>query len=60
VEGATSKLLVDPSMASHYERGTRFALTFARIEAHYFVNRGFLETEDQLCGKCRASVTSRR
>jgi len=46
-EGATSKLLVDPGMASHYEED-EFALTFARIEAHYFVNRGFLETEDQL------------
>ena len=34
-------------MASHYEED-EFALTFARIEAHYFVNRGFLETEDQL------------
>ena len=25
-----------------------FALAFARIEAHYFVNRGFLECDDQL------------
>ena len=46
-EGATSKLVPDPSMSTHYEE-PEFALAFARIEAHYFVNRGFLETEDQL------------
>jgi proline iminopeptidase len=46
-EGATSKLVPDPDMQSHYEED-EFALTFARIEAHYFVNRGFLETDDQL------------
>ena len=46
-EGATSKLVQDPSMSQHYEED-EFAMTFARIEAHYFVHRGFLETEDQL------------
>jgi proline iminopeptidase len=46
-EGATSKLIPDVSMSSHYEED-EFALAFARIEAHYFVNRGFLESEDQL------------
>jgi len=46
-EGATSKLVPDPGMKAHYEED-EFALAFARIEAHYFVNRGFLETEDQL------------
>ena len=46
-EGATSKLLPDPDLKSHYEED-EFALAFARIEAHYFVNRGFLETDDQL------------
>jgi len=46
-EGATSKLLPDPDFTSHYEED-EFALAFARIEVHYFVNRGFLETDDQL------------
>jgi proline iminopeptidase len=46
-EGATSKLLPDPSFASDYEKD-EFALAFARIEAHYFYNRGFLKTDDQL------------
>ncbi len=46
-EGATSKLYPDPAMSSHYEED-EFALAFARIEAHYFQNRGFLEREDQL------------
>ncbi len=46
-EGATSKLLPDAGFTSHYEED-EFALAFARIEAHYFFNRGFLETDDQL------------
>jgi len=46
-EGATSKLLPDPEMAGHYEED-EYALAFARIEAHYFVNGGFLESDDQL------------
>jgi proline iminopeptidase len=54
-EGATSKLLPDASFAGHYEED-EFALAFARIEAHYFVNRGFLEVDGQLlddAGKIR-------
>ncbi len=46
-EGATSKLIPDAAFAGHYEED-EFALAFARIEAHYFVNKGFLETDDQL------------
>jgi proline iminopeptidase len=46
-EGATSKLLPDAAFTSHYEED-EFALAFARIEAHYFTNKGFLETDDQL------------
>ena len=46
-EGATSKLLPDAEFTGHYEED-EFALAFARIEAHYFVNRGFLETDDLL------------
>jgi proline iminopeptidase len=46
-EGATSKLMPDPAFAGHYEEDD-FALAFARIEAHYFMNKGFFETDDQL------------
>ncbi len=46
-EGATSKLLPDPAFAGHYEED-EFALAFARIEAHYFFNKGFFQTDDQL------------
>jgi proline iminopeptidase len=54
-EGATSKLLPDASFTGHYEED-EFALAFARIEAHYFVNRGFFEVDGQLlddAGKIR-------
>jgi proline iminopeptidase len=46
-EGATSKLVPDQAMVEMHEED-EFALAFARIEAHYFVNRGFLDSEDQL------------
>jgi proline iminopeptidase len=46
-EGATSKLLPDASFAGHYEED-EFALAFARIEAHYFANKGFFEVDGQL------------
>jgi proline iminopeptidase len=46
-EGLTSKLMPDAAFAGHYEED-EFALAFARIEAHYFVNRGFLDPDDQL------------
>ncbi|MFP5374224.1 MAG: prolyl aminopeptidase [Gammaproteobacteria bacterium] len=46
-EGATSFLRVDEDFAgSHAD--PHFALAFARIENHYFVNGGFFEAEDQL------------
>jgi len=46
-EGATSFLQMDPSaLESHID--PHFALAFARIENHYFVNGGFLRAEDQL------------
>jgi proline iminopeptidase len=41
-EGSTSKLLIDPAMVDHYSDGN-FAIAFARIECHYFVNKGFME-----------------
>ena len=46
-EGATSKLMPDAAFTGHYEED-EFALAFARIEVHYFVNKGFFETDDQL------------
>jgi proline iminopeptidase len=46
-EGATSYLHQDPNfIASSGE--DEFALAFARIECHYFVNGGFFEHDDQL------------
>ena len=46
-EAATSLLLQDPDFISGHE-DPHFALSFARIENHYFVNGGFFEVEDQL------------
>jgi len=46
-EGATSSLHPNPKREDQF--GTpEFALALARIEAHYFVNRGFFEHENQL------------
>jgi len=46
-EGATSFLHVDADFVSGHE-DAEFALAFARIENHYFVNGGFFEEENQL------------
>ena len=46
-EGSTSKLLPDPNAASQFGRDG-FADAFARIECHYFVNKGFFDREDLL------------
>jgi len=46
-EGATSFLRQDPDFVSGHD-DAQFALAFARIENHYFVNGGFLDTDDQL------------
>ena len=46
-EGATSFLRVDPAFVIGHEDAA-FALAFARIENHYFVNRGFFDADDQL------------
>jgi proline iminopeptidase len=46
-EGATSNLLPDPAAQDQHEEAG-FALAFARIEAHYFINRGFFREEGQL------------
>lgn len=46
-EAATSFLYQDPAFMHSHEEDA-FALAFARIECHYFVNGGFFEVEDQL------------
>jgi proline iminopeptidase len=46
-EAATSYLHVDDEHV-HKWGEEDFAIAVARIECHYFVNRGFLESEDQL------------
>ncbi|MFO7325189.1 MAG: prolyl aminopeptidase [Pseudomonadota bacterium] len=46
-EGATSHLRTDPAYMAKF-REPDYAAAFARIECHYFVNGGFLETDDQL------------
>ncbi|MEO6103106.1 MAG: prolyl aminopeptidase [Pseudoxanthomonas sp.] len=46
-EGATSFLRVDSDFVNGHEDAA-FALAFARIENHYFVNGGFFDVEDQL------------
>jgi proline iminopeptidase len=46
-EGSTSRLHVDPDMQRRMAQD-EFADAFARIECHYFVNRGFLRSDAQL------------
>jgi proline iminopeptidase len=46
-EGATSSLRPNPERAGQFAQ-PEFALALARIEAHYFVNRGFFDDEEQL------------
>ena len=46
-EGATSKLIPTTDAAARFGESA-FAEAFARIECHYFVNRGFFERDDQL------------
>jgi len=46
-EMATSRLYVDPAAVAWAE-DDRFALAFARIESHYFVNGGFFKEDGQL------------
>jgi proline iminopeptidase len=46
-EGVTSNLLVSEAAVGQFQ-SDEFALALARIEAHYFVNGGFMESPDQL------------
>jgi proline iminopeptidase len=46
-EGSTSKLFPDTKLLTRFgEAG--FAEAFARIECHYFINRGFMRNDSQL------------
>lgn len=46
-EARTSKLIVSEDLVAKYN-DEAFALAFARIECHYFVNGGFFARDDQL------------
>lgn len=46
-EGTTLSLLHNEERVKHFANGD-YALAFARIECHYFVNEGFLEKDGQL------------
>ncbi|MGH6865171.1 MAG: prolyl aminopeptidase [Methyloceanibacter sp.] len=48
-EGKTLSLLPDVDRVRRFSED-HYALAFARIECHYFVNGGFFETDDQLIG----------
>ena len=46
-EGATSFLRMNPNYVARFKQDT-YAAAFARIECHYFVNGGFLRSDNQL------------
>src|SRR5258705_63730 len=46
-EGSTSKLFFDPAMIEKFG-DTEFALAFARIECHYFMNNAFFSSGNYL------------
>lgn len=46
-ESSTSKLFPSKDLISRFA-GDHFADAFARIECHYFINRGFLHSDNQL------------
>ena len=43
-EGSTSRLITDQNLIDKTADG-HFALSFARIECHYFINKGFFDSE---------------
>ena len=43
-EGSTSKLFTDPTFVERFA-GDEFADAFARIECHYFINKGFFKDD---------------
>jgi proline iminopeptidase len=46
-EGATSFLRMNPSYVAKFDQSA-YAAAFARIECHYFVHGGFLQSDNQL------------
>lgn len=46
-EASTSRLYPDPNLIQTFGE-SNFADAFARIECHYFINKGFFDSEDQL------------
>ncbi len=46
-EGSTSKLFFDPAMIEKFA-DPEFAVAFARIECHYFMNNAFFSTDNYL------------
>ncbi len=46
-EGSTSKLIQDENLMESFD-DDHFAEAFARIECHYFTNKGFFESDDFL------------
>jgi proline iminopeptidase len=51
-EAATSHLRFKPADVAHYG-DPKVAIAFARIECHYFINRGFMQRDDQLLRNVR-------
>ncbi|PCJ59204.1 MAG: prolyl aminopeptidase [Planctomycetota bacterium] len=51
-EGSTSKLFIDENLIKK-TGGDKFALAFARIECHYFVNKGFFEYDNYLIDQAK-------
>jgi proline iminopeptidase len=47
-EGATSYLRLKTEYVTKFKEDAAFAAAFARIECHYFVNKGFLKSDNQL------------
>lgn len=56
-EGSTLSLLANEERVRHFA-SDKYALAFARIECHYFMNRGFLESDDQLIADAENSPAS--
>lgn len=50
-EASTSKLLPDTGLQQRFGE-SQFADAFARIECHYFINKGFFQQENQLLDGC--------
>lgn len=46
-EGATSFLKLNPEYVAKFQED-EYAAAFARIECHYFINNGFMRTDNQL------------